>query len=59
MNGVKVDHDLVGNDMLLLFDLAEKQLSQSLNGWIWDETNLLWLQLRLSVCLRQLRVHSH
>ena len=59
MNGVKVDHDLVGNDMLLLFDLAEKQLSQSWNGWIWDEINLLWLQLRLSACLRQFSVHSH
>ena len=53
MNGAKVDHDLVGNDMLLLFDLAEKQLSQYWNGWIWDEINLLWLQLRLSGCLRQ------
>ena len=59
MNGVKVNHDLVGNDMLLLFDLAEKKLSQSWNGWILDEINLLWLQLRLSSCLRQLRVHSH
>ena len=52
MNGVKVNHDLVGNDMLLLFDLAEKQLSQS-RKWMDLGGNKFAVATITFICLSQ------